>query len=67
MVVLDAVADGFIKFSKTKSAFDALSAGFESMYGFPDAVGAVDRSIFRIEQSFEYKGYVNKQWHFIRN
>ena len=67
MDVLVAATDRFIKFPKTKSAFDALSAGFESMCGFPDAVGVVDGSIFRIERPFGYEEYVNKQWRFIRN
>ena len=67
MDVLVAAANRFIKFPKTKSAFDALSAGFESMCGFPDAVGAVDGSIFRIKRPFEYDGYVKKRWRFIKN
>ena len=44
-------------FPQTKAALRPIMDAYERMTGFPDAVGAVDGSIFRLEQPFEYEGF----------
>lgn len=57
--VLLLISSRFIKFPGTQSALDAITKGFEEMCGFPDAAGAVDGSLFRLERPFEYEGFVS--------
>ncbi|KAF0733091.1 hypothetical protein Ae201684P_010138 [Aphanomyces euteiches] len=59
--MLQALSSVFISFPTTFEAWQQLSNEFEAICGFPEVAGAVDGSLFRIERSYEYEGWISRK------
>lgn len=57
MSVFKEVAPRYLNMPTSPSAIERVSAGFEARAGFPDAVGAVDCTLIRIQRPADYEGW----------